>query len=57
MNIPIEFISGHPSESWIVGDKGEIVGFITIGHVVQAIIVLEINGQFVTSLLHQFKRV
>lgn len=57
MNIPIEFISSYPSEAWIVGDKGEIVGFITIGYPVQAIIVLERNGQFVTSLLHHFKRV
>lgn len=57
MKIPIEFISGHPSEGWIVGDKGEIVDFIHHLSFVQAIIVLEKNGQFVTSLLHNFKRV
>ena len=57
MKIPIEFISGPPSEGWIVGDKGEVVGFIHHHSFVQAIIVLEKNGQFVTSLLHNFKRV
>ena len=57
MEIPIEFIRAHPNDAWITGDKGEIVDFIHHLSFVQAIIVLEKNGQFVTSLLQNFKRI
>ena len=57
MKISIEFIGGHKSDAWIPGDKGEIVGFIHHNSFVQAIIVLEKNEEFVTSLLQNFKRV
>jgi hypothetical protein len=55
METQIEFTKeGH---YWKAGDTGHIHGFINEKLLVLAIIVLDNDGTFVTSLLQNFKRV
>jgi hypothetical protein len=57
MEIPIEFIHARPGDAWMSTDRGHVVSFFTDHTFTYAIIILERNGQFVTSLLQNFKRV
>ena len=56
MEIPIEFIHARTSDAWKSGDRGHVVSFFTDHTFTYAIIILQRNGQFVTSLLQNLKR-